>query len=94
MWGRGPAQRKNNIKKKDLATPHVGKRQIDSPNAKMGSQNEVPEWGMGGWGQFLRFSNYSTIKQYFKMLISHEDVYSLPSSYCSIKVCSSSFYVL
>ena len=32
---------------------------------------------MGG-GQFRHFSNNSTMKQYFKMLISHEDVYSLP----------------
>jgi hypothetical protein len=70
--------------------PLVGKRQIES---KMGHQNEAPEWGRGG-GQFCHFSNNSTMKQYFKMLISHEDVYSLPSPYCSVKVCSFPFYVL
>ncbi len=28
--------------------PHVGKCQIESPNAKMGRQNEAPDWGRGG----------------------------------------------
>ncbi len=48
--------------------------------------------GEGG-GQFRHFSNNSTMKQYFKMLISHEDMYSLPSPYCSVKVRLSPFYV-
>jgi hypothetical protein len=72
----------------------------DSPtwgNAKLSRQ--TPKWvarmrrlsggGEGGGGQFRHFSNNSTMKQYFKMLLSHKDVYSLPSPYCSVKVCSS-----
>ncbi len=84
--------------------PCVMPRFGDSPmwgNAKLVRQ--TPKWvarmrrqsgGGGGVGQFCHFSNNSTMKQYFKMLISHEDVYSFPSPYCSVKVCLSPFYVL
>ncbi len=83
--------------------PCVAPRFGDSPtwgNAKLNRQ--TPKWvarmrrpsGGGGGGQFHHFSNNSTMKQYFKMLISHEDVYSLPSPYCSVRVCLAPFYVL
>jgi hypothetical protein len=55
----------------------------------MGRQNEVLEGG-----QFRDFSNNSTMKQYFKMLLSQGDVYSFTSPYCSVKLCSSPFCVL
>jgi hypothetical protein len=79
-------------------TPRVAPRFGDSPtwgNAKL--VHQTPKWvtreGVGG-GQFRHFSNNSTMKQYFKMPISHEDMYSLLSPYCSVKVCLSPFYVL
>ncbi len=68
--------------------PHVGKRQIESPKCQNGAARMRRP---SGGGQFGHFPNNSTMKQYFKMLISHEDVYSLHSPYCSVKVCSSPF---
>jgi hypothetical protein len=49
----------------------MGKRQIETPNTQLGHQSEAPEWGGGGGGggQFRHFSNNSTRKQYFKMLV-------------------------
>jgi hypothetical protein len=67
------------------------KCQIESPSAKSGRPNETPEWGRrGGIPGFL---NNSTTEHYFKMLLSHEDVYSFSSPYCIGKLCSSPFYV-
>jgi hypothetical protein len=75
----------------DLATLPRG----ETPNWVTKRQNGPPEWGarVGGGGIPPIFKN-STMKQFFKMLISHEDMYSLPSPYCSVKVCSSPFYML
>jgi hypothetical protein len=64
---------------------------LSRQNAKMGRQNEAME---GGGGQFRHFSNNSTMKQYFKMFLSHGGVYFFPSPYCSVKLCSSPFCVL
>ena len=72
------------------------KRQIESPKCQNGS----PEWdagvgeGGGGGGQFRHFSNNSTMKQYFKMLLSHGGVCFFSSPYCNVILCSSPFCVL
>ncbi len=61
---------------------------LSRQDAKSGRQNETPERG-----GIPHFSNNSTMEQYFKMLLSHEGVYSFSSPYCSGKLCSSPFYV-
>ena len=76
----------------DLATLTRGENaKLSRQSAKSSHPNEMPEWGRGGG--ILRFLNNSTTEQYFKMLLSHEDVYSFSSPYCIGKLCSSSFYV-
>jgi hypothetical protein len=67
------------------------KRQIESPSAKSSRLIEMPDGGKGG--KIPSFLNNSTAEQYFKMLLSHEDVYSFSSPYCIGKLCSSPFYV-
>ncbi len=67
------------------------KRQIETPSAKSGRLIETPDWG--GGGGIPCFLNNSTTEQYFKMLLSHEDVYSFSSPNCIGKLCSSPFYV-
>jgi hypothetical protein len=68
---------------------------IESRSAKSGHLIDRPDWGGGGGGdgEILSFLNHSTTEQYFKMLLSHEDVYSFSSPYCSGKLCSSPFYL-
>ena len=53
------------------------KRQIESPSAKSGRPIETPDGGKRV--KIPRFLNNSTTEQYFKMLLSHEDVYSFSS---------------
>ncbi len=65
---------------------------LSRQNAKTDRQNEAPECGKGG--QFCHLSNNSTMKQYFKMLLSHRGVCFFPSLYCSVKLCSSPSCVL
>ncbi len=68
---------------------HVGK------NVKLSRQapNTAAQMRRQSGGRIPRFLNNSTTKQYFKMLLSQEDVYSFSSPYCIGKLCSSSFYV-
>ena len=66
---------------------HMEKRQIESQNAKSGHQNETPEWGRGGV-EFRHFSNNSTMKPYFKMLLSHGGVCFFSSTYSNVILCS------
>jgi hypothetical protein len=54
-----------------------GERQIESPSAK-----RLRHRMKGRGGEILRFLNNSTTEQYFKMLLSHVDVYSFSSPYC------------
>ncbi len=68
---------------------HVGEnvklsRQAPNPAAQMRHRSG---------GKIPHFLNNSTTEQYFKMLLSQEDVYSFSSPYCIGKLCSSPFYV-
>jgi hypothetical protein len=65
------------------------KRQIESPSAESTHRIETPEKGKGG--KISRFLNNLTTKQYLKMLLSHEVVYSFSFPYCVDKLCSSPF---
>jgi hypothetical protein len=62
-------------------------------NAKLRSHAPDPPAREREGGEIPRFLNNSTTEQYFKMLLSHEEVYYLSSPYCIGKLCSSPFYV-
>ncbi len=64
---------------------------LSRQNAKSGRQNETPVWG---GGEFRHFSNNSTMKSYFKMLLSQGGVCFFFSPACNVILCSSPFDVL
>jgi hypothetical protein len=98
VFGEKPAR---GLPKPPLPPPHTApesgdfymwrERQIESPTAKSGRPIETPDGGKGG--KIPHFLNNSTAEKYFKMLLSHEDVYFFFSPYCIGKLCSSPFYV-
>ncbi len=67
VWGKAY----NRAPHPDSAPSTWGFAKLVCQNAKMSRQIEAPEWGGGGGVQICHFSNNSTMKQYFKMLISH-----------------------